>query len=314
MTDQARLIQVESGYKDSLEKEMSTNQQLEKENEDLKQKLEKLEAEIEKTRKTNELTLLPFSSFTRGADDSGTSNMIEESHAIISKIPAGVSGTALAASLLRDGWSLAKIYEKYQEAVDAMRHEQLGRKEAELILQRVLSELEEKAEFIQEERGEHERLVEAYSLVNQKLQDSVSEQSNMEKYIMELKADLRRRERENILSQKDISDLQKQLKFKDINGLVEQNVKLRNLVRSLSEQIESREMELKEMFETDLKKKTDEASSKVAIVLKRAEEQGQMIESLHTSVAMYKRLYEEEQKRYSSNSRSSDLPPGLSSI
>ncbi|WZZ07339.1 hypothetical protein YC2023_093260 [Brassica napus] len=353
---EARLIQVESGYKDSLEKEMSTNQQLEKENEDLKQKLEKLEAEIEKTRKTNELTLLPFSSFTRGADDSGTSNMIEESHAIISKVPAGVSGTALAASLLRDGWSLAKIYEKYQEAVDAMRHEQLGRKEAELILQRVLSELEEKAEFIQEERGEHERLVEAYSLVNQKLQDSVSEQSNMEKYIMELKADLRRREREHILSQKDISDLQKQvtillkecrdvqlrcgaarddeeddaqlsdvememeseadkiisehlLKFKDINGLVEQNVKLRNLVRSLSEQIESREMELKEMFETELKKKTDEASSKVAIVLKRAEEQGQMIESLHTSVAMYKRLYEEEQKRYSSNSRSSDLPP-----
>lgn len=100
-----------------------------------------------------------------------------------------------------------------------------------------------------------------------------------------------------------------QLKFKDINGLVEQNVKLRNLVRSLSEQIESREMELKvltdffphfflqcsvvlkvflesqEMFETELKKKTDEASSKVAIVLKRAEEQGQMIESLHTSVS-----------------------------
>ena len=35
--------------------------------------------------------------------------------------------------------------------------------------------------------GEHERLVEAYSLVSQKLQDSVSEQSNMEKVIMELK-------------------------------------------------------------------------------------------------------------------------------
>lgn len=35
--------------------------------------------------------------------------------------------------------------------------------------------------------GEYERMVEAYSLVNQKLQDSVSEQSNMEKFIMELK-------------------------------------------------------------------------------------------------------------------------------
>lgn len=30
-------------------------------------------------------------------------------------------------------------------------------------------------------------MVEAYCLVNQKLQDSVSEQSNMEKFIMELK-------------------------------------------------------------------------------------------------------------------------------
>ncbi|CAH2067883.1 unnamed protein product [Thlaspi arvense] len=357
---EARLSQVESGNKDRLEKEVSINQQLEKENEDLKQKLEKCEAEIEKIRKTDELKLIPFSSFTRGrvVDDSGTSNMIEESQEIISKVPAGVSGTALAASLLRDGWSLAKIYEKYQEAVDALRHEQLGRKEAELILQRVLSELEEKAGFIQEERGEYERMVEAYSLVSQKLQDSVSEQSNMEKFILELKADLRRHERENILSQKDISDLQKQvtlllkecrdvqlrcgaardddeddhqfsdvemdmeseadkiisehlLKFKDINGLVEQNVKLRNLVRSLSEQIESREMELKEKFEIELKKKTDETSSKVAIVLKRAEEQGQMIESLHTSVAMYKRLYEEEQKLHSSYSRSSDLPPAV---
>ncbi|VVA95843.1 unnamed protein product [Arabis nemorensis] len=356
---EARLNQVESSYKDRLEKEVSTKQQLEKENEDLRQKLEKCEAEIEKTRKTDELMLIPFSSFTRQVDGSGTSNMIEQSQDIISKVPAGVSGTALAASLLRDGWSLAKIYEKYQEAVDALRHEQLGRKEAEMILQRVLSELEEKAGVIQEERGEYERMVEAYSLVNQRLQDSVSEQSNMEKFIMELKADLRRRERENILSQKDISDLQKQvtillkecrdvqlrcgaakdddeeddlllsdvemdmefetdkiiserlLKFKDINGLVEQNVKLRNLVRSLSEQIESREMELKEKFEIDLKKKTDEASSKVAIVLKRAEEQGQMIESLHTSVAMYKRLYEEEQKLHSSYSLSSDLPPAV---
>ncbi|KAL0663449.1 hypothetical protein Bca4012_100286 [Brassica carinata] len=345
---EARLSQVESGYKHRLEKEMSTNQKLEKENEDIKQKLEKCEAEIEKTRKTDELTLIPFSSFTRGVDISGTSNMIVESHEIISKVPAGVSGTALAASLLRDGW----------KAVDAMRHEQLGRKEAELILQRVLSELEEKAGFIQEERGEHERLVEAYSLVSQKLQDSVSEQSNMEKVIMELKADLRRRERENILYQKDISDLQKQvtillkecrdvqlrcgaagdeeeddtqlsdvemdmeseadkiisehlLKFKNINGLVEQNVKLRNLVRSLSEQIESRETELKEKYEIDLKKKTDEASSKVAIVLERAEDQCKMIESLHASVAMYKRLYEEEQKLHSSNSLSSDPPPDV---
>ncbi|XP_010539174.1 PREDICTED: nuclear-pore anchor [Tarenaya hassleriana] len=352
---ETRLNQVDSDYKERLEKELSARKQLEKEYDDLKQKVEKCEAEIEKTRKANELNLLPFSSLARRVDDSDTRDMIEESQMIVPKLPAGVSGTALAASLLRDGWSLAKIYEKYQEAIDALRHEQLGRKEAESVLQRVLFELEEKAGVIQEERVEYERMVEAYSLVNQKLQDSVSEQSNFEKIILELKTDLRRRERENTLAQKDVSDLQKQvtillrecrdiqlrcgsarddeaddpvlsdvemdmesdadkiisehlLTFKDINGLVEQNVKLRNLVRSLSEQIEGREMELKEAFELDLKRKMDEAASKVAAVLERAEEQGRMIESLHTSVAMYKRLYEEEQKLHSSYSHPAGVP------
>ncbi|CAH8258661.1 unnamed protein product, partial [Arabidopsis lyrata] len=351
---EARLSQVENGYQHRLDKEYSTKQLLQKENEDLKQKLEKCEAEIKKTRKTDELNLIPLSSFTRRVDDSGTNNMIEEDQAVIPKVPAGVSATALAASLLRDGWSLAKVYEKYQEAVDALRHEQLGRQEAESILQRVLSEIEQKVGVVEEERGEYARMVESYSQLDKRLQDSVYERSNLEKYIMELKADLKRQERENNLSQKDISDLQKQvtillkecrdvqlrcgaarddeeddphhldaemdmeseadqiipehlLKFKDINGLVEQNAKLRNLVRSLSEQIESSEMELTEQFE----KKTEEASSKVAIILKRAEEQDKMIESLHTFVAMYEQLYEGEQKLHSSHSRSSDLPPDV---
>jgi nucleoprotein TPR len=37
----------------------------------------------------------------------------------------------------------------------------------------------------------------------------------------------------------------------------------------------------------ELKKHTEEAASKVAAVLQRAEEQGKMIESLHTSVSIY---------------------------
>lgn len=119
--------------------------------------------------------------------------MAVDDRAIIPIIPAGVFGTALAASLLRDGWSvsamssivlviyilessiiftlvlfadivhganysllstsidpslilfficllkLGKIYAKYQEAVDALRHEQLGRKQSQAILERVWS-------------------------------------------------------------------------------------------------------------------------------------------------------------------------------
>ncbi|PPS02417.1 hypothetical protein GOBAR_AA18245 [Gossypium barbadense] len=278
-------------------------------------------------------------------------NMVEDNHALVPKIPVGVSGTALAASLLRDGWSLAKMYAKYQEAVDALRHEQLGRKESESILQRVLREIEEKAVVIMDERAEHERLLEAYTVINQKLQNFTSDRTNLEKAIQELKVDLRRHERDNSLAQKEIADLQKQvtvllkecrdiqlrcgslgqdfaggdatvaaadmslepnadkLTFKDITGLVEQNVQLRSLVHDLSDQIESKEMEFKEKLELELKKQTDEAASKVAVVLQRAEEQGRMIESLHTSVAMYKKLYEEEHKLHLSYSPAAEATP-----
>lgn len=43
--------------------------------------------------------------------------------------------------------------------------------------------------------------------------------------------------------------------------------------------------DLQEKFEMELKKHTDEAASRVAAVLQRAEEQGHMIESLHSSVS-----------------------------
>ncbi|GAV64888.1 TPR_MLP1_2 domain-containing protein, partial [Cephalotus follicularis] len=344
--------QVENDYKERLEKEVSSRKQFEKEVADLKEKLERCESEIESIRKSNELNLLPLSSFTsQKSMDLLDSSGREDNHIIVPKIPVGVSGTALAASLLRDGWSLGKMYSKYQEAVDALRHEQLGRNEAEAILHRVLAELEEKAGVVLDERAEHERMIEAYSMINQKLQHSISEQANLEKTIHELKALTRRHERDYNLAQKEIVDLQHQvtillkecrdiqlrcgstgydytdditisaavelnaesdaenLTFRDINGLVGQNVQLRSLVRSLSNQIEIREMEFKEDFEMKLKKHAEDAASKVATVLQRAEEQGQMIESLHSSVAMYKRLYEEEHKLHLSWSHTADTAP-----
>ncbi|KAL5568783.1 hypothetical protein UlMin_025358 [Ulmus minor] len=357
---ETHLSQVESDYKERLEKEVSLRTQFEKEAEDLKAKLEKCEAEVEKSRKANELNILPLSNFAPETwmNSIEAIDMAENDRAIVPRIPAGVSGTALAASLLRDGWSLAKMYEKYQEAVDAMRHEQFGRKESEAVLQRVLYELEQKAGLILDEREEHERMVEAYSLINQKLQNSISEQENLEKTIQELKADIRRSERDYNLALKENADLQKQvtvllkecrdiqircgsaeqdnvddyssivpfemnvdsdaekvisqrlLTFKDINGLVEQNAQLRSLVRSLTDQIKNRESEFMEKFEMELKKHTDEAASRVAAVLQRAEEQGQMIESLHTSVAMYKRLYEEEQRLHLIPPHSTEVASG----
>ncbi|KAE9584981.1 putative nucleoprotein TPR/MLP1 [Lupinus albus] len=357
------LKQSDDVYKEKLEKELCARKQVEKEAADLKEKLEECEAEIQTRKKTNESNNLQLTSFT--ADPWFASievdNMVDENSVIVPKIPVGVSGTALAASLMRDGWSLAKMYAKYQEAVDALRHEQLGRKESEAILQRVLYELEEKAEAIVDERAEHEKMAHAYSLMNQKLQNSLTENTYLEKTIQELKADLKRSERDYNLAQNEINDLQKQvtvllkecqdiqlrggsieydivdvtanitstttteteaenvisehlLTFKDINGLVEQNVQLRSLVRSLSGQIENQEVEFKEKLEMELTKHTEAASSKVESVMQRAEEQGRMIESLHTSVAMYKRLYEEEHSNKLPHSHSSEAVAAVAEV
>ncbi|PSR92585.1 Nuclear-pore anchor like [Actinidia chinensis var. chinensis] len=353
--------QVENDCKERLEKEISAKKEFEKEAACLKEKLEKCEAEVETSRKASELNLLPFNTSTGETwmDSVEGNDMVEYNCTVVPNIPVGISGTALAASLLRDGWSLAKMYAKYQEAVDALRHEQLGRKQSQAILERVLYEIEEKAGVILDERAEHDRLAEAYSVVNQKLQHSLSEKTSLERTIQEYKADLRRHDRDYSIAQKEIVDLQKQvtillkecrdvqlrcgsmdhnyindsptysvvelnadsdaekviserlLTFKDINGLVEQNVQLRGLVRSLSDQIGNRDTELKETFEIELQKHADEATAKVNAVLTRAEEQGRMIESLHTSVAMYKKLYEEEHKLHSSYPRTVEAPPEL---
>ena len=48
---------------------------------------------------------------------------------------------------------------------------------------------------------------------------------------------------------------------------------------------------MQEKLEMELKKQTDEAASKVAAVLQRAEEQECMIESLHTSVSLFMAYY-----------------------
>nr|XP_018673883.1 PREDICTED: nuclear-pore anchor [Musa acuminata subsp. malaccensis] len=350
---ETHLSQVENEYKNKLENESSLRKNLEKDASDLKGKLEKYEAELESARKANELSIIPMSRFHADTNleelsvaETTSCRTYENNQMLVPKFPIGISGTALAASLIRDGWSLAKIYEKYQEAADAARHEKWGRKNAEAVLERVLHEIEEKAEIILDERAEHERMIEAYNLMNQKLQQSLLEHDSSENIIRNLKAELKKRERDYTIAQKEISDLEKQvtvllkecqdiqvrcgvsqvyadnslassldidginaggsitecpMSFKDINELVEQNVQLRSHVLRLSSEIENKEEELKENFQIQLQKVTEEATAKVDTVLKKSEEQGQMIESLHSSVAMYRRLYEEERRTLASS-------------
>ncbi|KAG6479091.1 hypothetical protein ZIOFF_062550 [Zingiber officinale] len=333
---ESHLSQHENEYKDKLEKESSLRKNIEKDAADMKEKLEKYEAELDRARKSNELSLVPSSFHSDSSLEVlpvAQTTTSENNHILVPKIPFGISGTALAASLLRDGWSLAKMYEKYQEAADALQHEKWGRKNAEAALERVLHEIEAKAEMILDERAEHGRMIEAYNLMNQKLQQSLIDYDNFENTIRNLKVTILLKECQDIqvrcgvtsfyadntlISSVNIDDpdvgrstSEYPVSFKDIHGLVEQNVQLRGQVLSLSTEIENKEVDLKDTFEFQLQKITAEATSKVETVLKRSEEQNQMIESLHGSVAMYRRLYEEEQKMHTSTNASTGKFEGV---
>ncbi|KAI4982010.1 hypothetical protein ZWY2020_022502 [Hordeum vulgare] len=351
---ETHLTQVEDDYKEKLGKETLAKSDLEMEVANLKQKIQKCELDLENSRKSGELSLVPFTNIAAEPADLSDTPMKEMSLSdainqndlmIVPRVPSGVSGTALAASLLRDGWSLAKIYEKYQEATDALRHESFGRRHAEAVLERVLHEIEEKAELILDERAEHERMVEAYALMDHKLQQALLEHDNFENTIRNLKSELKRWERDYFIANKEIEDLQKQvavllkecqdvqlrcgssvpivghgaasasisndmsntennshahMTFNDINGLVQQNVQLRNKVHMLSTDLDKKDVELRESFQIELKRITDDAASRVEKVMKKSEEQAIMIESLHRSVAMYRKLCEEQQKTRSS--------------
>ncbi|MCO5577127.1 hypothetical protein L7F22_030950 [Adiantum nelumboides] len=348
---EVHLNQVESDHKDRLQKEVESRIDVEKRAQESDEKIEKLEKELAAVKKCKEddslflLENIPDRASTElTIRESELSLELHEDGLSLPVIASGVSGTSLAAALLRDGWSLTKVYIKYQEAVDAWRHERQERKHSQTILQRVLQEIELRAELILEERAEHGRMAEAYAVMEEKLHASVEEQNNLESHLRLLKAELRKQARDLNGARQECSDLQTEvavllkecadiklrfsgerleiqkvpekgesfssgkasdvvhdrlLTFKDIHELVGQNSQLRAVVRSLGHQNEECETKLKETFELELKRRTDDAAQKVATIVKKSEEQMQLIATLQGTVGMYKRLYEEELKSQS---------------
>lgn len=349
---EVHLNQVETDLTERLQKEVGGRKDSEKSVVEAKEKIEKLEKELELLKSCKERdSLLLIDNIPEYVSKELTpcgqqlSLELHEDGVSLPIITSGVSGTALAAALLRDGWSLTKVYMKYQEAVDAWRHERQERKQSQALLQRVLQEIEQRAELILEERAEHARMAEAYDVMEEKLHSSVEEQTSLVNQIRELKAELRKAERDLNGARQECSDLQTEvtvllkecadiklrfggerfqiqgslekptslvsgtasdvvisdrlLTFKDIHELVEQNSQLRAVVRSLGHQNEEFETKLKEAFDLELKKRTDEATRKVSVIVKKSEEQLQLITSLQGTVGMYKRLYEDEMRYHS---------------
>ncbi|KAM0927209.1 hypothetical protein ACQ4PT_003280 [Festuca glaucescens] len=242
---ETHLTQVEDDYKEKLEKEALAKIDFENEVASLKQKIEKSEFDLENARKSGELSLVPLTSIASDLADLSDTPMKEMTLSnaanqndlmIVPRVPSGVSGTALAASLLRDGWS-------------------------------VLHEIEEKAELILDERAEHERMVEAYALMDHKLQQALLEHDNFENTIRNLKVTVLLKECQDIQLRcgsslpnvvdgafsmtrrdgmsNDESNSHEHMTFNDINGLVQQNVELRSKVHMLCTDLNKKDIELR---------------------------------------------------------------------
>ncbi|CAI6004693.1 unnamed protein product [Closterium sp. NIES-65] len=180
-------------------------------------------------------------------------------------LPQGVTGVALASYLVKDGWTpraalhlharlpppalglisvfslilplcdMATMYEKYEEAADAWRHERQQRRQAETLLNRVLRgieqkggvvleereqpvlgvlrEIEQKAGMVLEEREQHARMARAYDVMQDKLALAADQQAAVEASLAECRAELRARERDVSLLSTDVADLQSQVQW-----------------------------------------------------------------------------------------------------
>ncbi|KAL3677732.1 hypothetical protein R1sor_020688 [Riccia sorocarpa] len=211
---ETHLNQVEADYREKLENEVKAREAATRETSELKEKLEKAQAaapgDTERDGDILSLAAPPAQAMAEPTEKQ-LALEIHAGGAILPSIGKNISGTALAAALLRDGWSLSTMYSKYQEAIDAWRHERHERRQSQALLERVLHEIELKAEVIFDERAEHERMVQAYHVMEDKLHYSMADQSTLENSIKDLKAELRKKEREVKGAQKEISDLQTQV-------------------------------------------------------------------------------------------------------
>ncbi|CAI7858225.1 unnamed protein product, partial [Closterium sp. NIES-53] len=251
-------------------------------------------------------------------------------------LPQGVTGVALATYLVKDGWTMATMYEKYEEAADAWRHERQQRRQAETLLNRVLREIEQKAGVVLEERELHARMARAYDVMQDKLALAADHQAAVEASLAECRAELRARERDVSLLSTDVADLQsqvtvllkelrdvsrqhanneatapptpprpsssdfvsvEQLTITDIGGLVQANTSLRHALRKLQDDYSSLEPRIKTRFEEELERRAAANAKEVERVVGMYKEQEELAQRHKAAHDMFKMLYDEQQQR-----------------
>ncbi|CAI5462690.1 unnamed protein product, partial [Closterium sp. Yama58-4] len=231
---------------------------------------------------------------------------------------------------------MATMYEKYEEAADAWRHERQQRRQAETLLNRVLREIEQKAAVVLEEREQHARMARAYDVMQDKLALAADQQAAVEASLAECRAELRARERDVSLLSTDVADLQsqvtvllkelrdvsmqranneatapptpprpsssdfvsvEQLTITDIGGLVQANTSLRHALRKLQDDYSTLEPRVKARFEEELERRAAANAKEVERVVGMYKEQEELAQRHKAAHDMFKLLYDEQQQR-----------------
>ena len=233
-----------------------------------------------------------------------------------------------AAALRKENLTMTELYSKYAEAADAWRKECAERRRLQATIDGMLSELEQRAPMLAEQRREYERAVAAHAEMRLRLEDSTVELRRMETESRAHAADKRHHERVVKGLEAQSADLSRQVQlllnevtelkggaptaiapksiaagdaaavvtaelvdFRDIAELQEQNRRQLEVIRTLSADQEELGQRLKDEYEAEAAKLRAETAKAVEEIEGRKSKTQTMMDAVTRQRDMYKALY-----------------------
>ena len=118
-----------------------------------------------------------------------------------------------AAALRAENLTMTELYTKYAEAADAWRAECFERKRLQSTVDGMISELEQRAPMLAEQRMEYERSISAHSEMRSRLEKTTVEVRRMEADTKSAVADAKKKDREVKALEAQSADLSRQVKL-----------------------------------------------------------------------------------------------------
>jgi nucleoprotein TPR len=236
---------------------------------------------------------------------------------------------ASAAALRRENLTMTELYTKYAEAADAWRKECGERRRLQATIDGMISELEQRAPFLTEQRAEYERAVAAHGEMRLRLEDATVELRRMEAEARGHNADKRHHARTTQGLEAQSADLSRQVQlllhevtelkggasmapppqqltggmdaaaviasrlvdFRDIGELQEQNRSQLAIIRKLSADQEDMGSNLKAEYQAQVEKIQSEAQRALDELEARKGKTQTLVEAIVRQRDMYKALY-----------------------